>query len=98
MGINTATFDLTGNAGTATAVYNPVNTSQTGTKTYASTSVLTDAFTARLGVTQGSIESWEQSFNFQDPPPPPVPGPLPVLGAGIAFGYSRKLRKRIAAS
>ena len=24
-----------------------------------------------------------------------VPGPLPVLGAAAAFGYSRKLRKRI---
>jgi hypothetical protein len=25
----------------------------------------------------------------------PVPGPLPLLGVGTAFGYSRKLRKRI---
>jgi hypothetical protein len=25
-----------------------------------------------------------------------VPGPLPALGAAAAFGYSRKLRKRIA--
>jgi hypothetical protein len=27
-----------------------------------------------------------------------VPGPLPSLGAGIAFGFSRKLRRRINAS
>ena len=27
-----------------------------------------------------------------------VPGPLPVLGAGMAFGFSRKLRSRIKAS
>jgi phospholipase/lecithinase/hemolysin len=27
-----------------------------------------------------------------------VPGPLPVLGAAAAFGFSRKLRKRIQAS
>jgi hypothetical protein len=27
-----------------------------------------------------------------------VPGPLPVLGAGAAFGFSRKLRSRIKAS
>lgn len=27
-----------------------------------------------------------------------VPGPLPVLGAGVAFGFSRRLRKRISAS
>jgi outer membrane lipase/esterase len=27
--------------------------------------------------------------------PTPVPGPLPILGAAAAFGYSRKLKKRI---
>ncbi len=26
---------------------------------------------------------------------PPVPGSLPILGAGVAFGFSRKLRRRI---
>ena len=25
----------------------------------------------------------------------PVPGPLPLLGVGAAFGYSRRLRRRI---
>jgi len=29
------------------------------------------------------------------PPTSDVPGPLPWLGAGIAFGYSRRLRRRI---
>ena len=29
---------------------------------------------------------------------PPVPGPLPALGAAAAFGFSRKLRKRIKRS
>jgi MYXO-CTERM domain-containing protein len=28
-------------------------------------------------------------------PPPQVPGPLPLLGAGAAFGFSRRLRNRI---
>ncbi len=28
----------------------------------------------------------------------PVPGPLPVLGAGAAFGFSRKLRGRVKAT
>jgi len=27
----------------------------------------------------------------------PVPGPLPLFGAGMAFGFSRKLRKRLKA-
>ena len=31
--------------------------------------------------------SWSQKTN--------VPGPLPLMGAGVAFGYSRKLRRRI---
>jgi hypothetical protein len=104
-GNNTGTFDLTGSAGTAAATYVPFNLATGATKTYASTSVLTDAFTASVGVTQGAIQQITQSFNFQDTPidppgpgPQGVPGPLPVLGAGVAFGYSRKLRKRIAAS
>jgi len=37
------------------------------------------------------------TINVNDPNPPTtaVPGPLPVLGAGAAFGYSRRLRHRI---
>jgi hypothetical protein len=30
-----------------------------------------------------------------DPTPAEVPGPLPLLGAAVAFGYSRKVRHRI---
>lgn len=29
-------------------------------------------------------------------PPPPVSGPLPLFGAAAAFGYSRRMRKRIS--
>jgi len=34
------------------------------------------------------------------PPPPPVPtpAPLPIFGAAAAFGYSRRLRKRIGSN
>ena len=28
-------------------------------------------------------------------PPTPVPGPLPVAGSAAAFGFSRKLRRRL---
>jgi hypothetical protein len=31
-------------------------------------------------------------------PAAPVPGPLPAIGAAAAFGFSRRLRKRIKAS
>jgi len=36
------------------------------------------------------------SFSTPTPIPAPAPGPLPVLGAAMAFGWSRSLRKRIA--
>ena len=39
-----------------------------------------------------------QRADAASPPPPQVPGPLPWLGAAAAFGYSRKLRKRIKGS
>ena len=37
------------------------------------------------------------TFAAVQPPPSPasVPGPLPILGLAAAFGFSRKLRKRI---
>jgi len=35
------------------------------------------------------------SFDLEYQPAASVPGPLPVFGAAAAFGYSRKLRKRI---
>jgi hypothetical protein len=39
----------------------------------------------------GAIDNVENTFRN-------VPGPLPILGAGAAFGFSRKLRSRIKAS
>jgi hypothetical protein len=38
--------------------------------------------------------TWAQAISFT-PTPVPAPYPLPVLGAAAAFGFSRKLRKRI---
>lgn len=35
------------------------------------------------------------NVNAPMPPAAAVPGPLPVLGAGAAFGFSRRLRRRI---
>jgi hypothetical protein len=38
---------------------------------------------------------WTLSTPFSTSSSTPVPGPLPALGAAAAFGFSRKLRKRI---
>jgi hypothetical protein len=50
-------------------------------------------------VTQGSVNSMRNSFT-QSPltPKDRVPGPLPLLGAGAAFGFSRRLRTRVLAA
>lgn len=94
-GNNTGRFNLTGAAGTAMATYDPVGVSVGSTKMN-NTFVTNDNFVAQVSVTQGGITNFSQSFNFADIPP--APGTLPLAGLGIALGYSRKLRKRIAAS
>ena len=45
----------------------------------------------------GTSESIQVILGAPAPPAAAVPGPLPLLGAGAAFGWSRRLRKRIAA-
>lgn len=54
---------------------------------------VTDAFTV-------SDDSGLSTFNnlYTQIPPSSVPGPLPLMGAGLAFGWSRKLRARVKAS
>jgi hypothetical protein len=47
-------------------------------------------------VTPGS--GFQQVVEVQHIGIPPVPGPLPLLGVGAAFGFTRKLRKRINSS
>jgi hypothetical protein len=48
----------------------------------------------------GTINSFKVELTSGAPVPPPslVPGPLPILGAGAAFGFSRRLRRRINTS
>ena len=58
---------------------------------------------ADVGLTSfGSLGTWTISdtgdtinVNAVDSSPVGVPGPLPLLGAGAAFGYSRRLRRRL---
>jgi hypothetical protein len=49
---------------------------------------------------QGLTISWAQATLYTAPPSTsaPAPGPLPLFGAGAAFGFSRRLRKRIQGS
>ena len=49
-----------------------------------------------IAFTPTALGSYSTVDNFT--PGQAVPGPLPVLGALVAFRYSRKLRKRLAAS
>jgi len=50
-------------------------------------------------VTMGSLNSIQNSFSQKEAAPPDtVPGPLPLLGAGAAFGFSRRLRTRVLAA
>lgn len=44
--------------------------------------------------TEGGLSIAQQS----DPTPSAVPGPLPLFGAASAFGFSRKLRRRLRAA
>jgi hypothetical protein len=45
----------------------------------------------------GTSESIQVILGAPSPSGAAVPGPLPLLGAGAAFGWSRRLRKRISA-
>lgn len=56
---------------------------------FGNTIYVTDTYTGTIPSAQ--ISDMTNTFTT-------VPGPLPVLGAGAAFGFSRKLRKRIKAS
>ena len=53
-----------------------------------------DSFTGELTVTGGEIQT-VQSDIITAANTTNVPGPLPVLGAGAAFSFSRRLRRRI---
>lgn len=49
-----------------------------------------------IGIAGGAAKGSSLYQSSYDPTA--VPGPLPVLGAGVAFGFSRRLRRRISSS
>jgi hypothetical protein len=77
---------------------------QTGTNTVNSaplmntftSSVTSSTFSTSLTPTGGVIDQFTSRYIQTDAVA--VPGPLPILGIGAAFGFSRKLRKRISHS
>jgi hypothetical protein len=54
-------------------------------------------FTSSLLVSEGRVNNFTDALTQNDLSDDlsQVPGPLPILGAGVAFGFSRKLRRRI---
>lgn len=56
-------------------------------------------FTGTVTVANGGrVDTITDSLSQILPSDVPVPGPLPIVGAGVAFGMSRRLRSRIARS
>ena len=93
-GSDAGNWSVNGANGPATATFaapNAVN----GNKTYAP-QLASDTFASTLTVTGGIIQSVTSTVNVVDAPVnTPTPGPLPLLGAGAAFGFSRRLRNRV---
>ncbi len=87
-------------------VFLPIGAACTDTSNQCST--ISDSITlfpalsfASLGVTPGSyFWSWgpeeNQKFQLEIEAPAPVPGPLPALAGAAAFGWSRRLRRRVS--
>jgi len=68
---------------------------ESGTGSFSS-GVTSAVFTSTLSVSSGEVTNFTDSLT-QDRLDR-TPGPLPILGAGAAFGFSRKLRRRVSAS
>jgi hypothetical protein len=88
-------YDVTGAAGSAKATLN--NGSSTNDEHFYSTplTLTSDTFLGNLNsITGGGIQS-VQGAVYTGTNTQKTPGPLPILGAGAAFGFSRKYRNRI---
>ena len=60
------------------------------------TGILPSSFAAQFALTNNQAENYIQyTYNYVSNR---VPAPLPVLGAGLAFSFSRRLRRRINSS
>ena len=78
-----------------------INSYLSGDPIVASTTIAGNTLASLGFTTMGTIGTWTVNgtgdtikVNVGNP----VPGPLPLLGAATAFGFSRRLRRRIAHS
>ena len=94
-GSDAGTWTVVGANGPALATFSTPN-AVNGNVPY-SPQITSDTFASTLAVSNGVIQSVTSTVNVVDAPPPPssVPTPLPLLGAGAAFGFSRRIRSRI---
>ena len=92
---NFGSYDITSMNALGTATGTQVGSiSNAGALPYPTNTFLSDSFTSILTVTGGKIQGVQGTINL-DMEPSTVPGPLPLLGAGAAFGFSRRIRNRI---
>jgi hypothetical protein len=97
-GNKTGDFGVVGSAGEALATLTNTTT-VSGEKAYPGVGPAFDTFTATLdNISGGGIETVSSSYIVANAPVTGTPGPLPLLGAGAAFGFSRKLRSRVKLS
>jgi hypothetical protein len=97
---NTLTGGTTSQKVTATGVagtLDSVNGVNPGFQNFTSNVSTIDVTSTFYTDGQASFNSISQKFTQKSAPvPTPVPGPLPMLGLVSAFGFSRRLRHRIA--
>lgn len=89
--VSTAAGSATGNMASSA--------STPGSKSYADTTTITDSFSVTLNVTNGFTEQFNGSITTlpnTTPPASGVPAPLPLVGAGGAFHFSRRMRRRLS--
>lgn len=77
-----------------------VATVQAGGQTYSNSTVVytANAFFNWDGQTQPVYNSYLWVFVGDPDPSAAVPSPLPILGSSVAFGWARRLRKRVASA
>ena len=99
---NPVSLTLSGvNALATTNSFTPFENGITNSLNFASSDLSFDVDTDGLLPGDGftvSLEKNDESIGSFSIEPSHVPGPLPLLGLGAAFGYSRKLRKRLSVS